>query len=147
MAQKWQADGWSPSIDVVNLNEAALHRLLAMLVECNLDYLRSVGPENIPPLHETHVRYIPDLYARERWATIPHIWMRGSADCKSLSAWRVAELIAAGENASCAVSRTPSRSGARIYHILVAREDGSLEDPSFDLGMGWHEGYCMRRKD
>jgi hypothetical protein len=142
----WQADGWAPAIDSVNLTETTLHRLLAMLVALNLDYLADVGAENIPPLYESHVRYIPDLYARERWATIPHIWSRGSADCKSLCAWRVAELIARGENASCAVSRTPSRSGARVFHILVQRENGSLEDPSYRLGMGWHEGYCMLKR-
>ena len=128
---------WSPTIDTAALDGETLNHLLPTLVNLNIDYLRAVGPDNVPPLYETRVRYIPDLFGRERWATIPHVYRRGCADCKSLCAWRVAELNVRGNNAKCGWIET----GPQQYHIVVCHEDGSIEDPSLELGMGWKEGF------
>lgn len=138
----WLTDGWVPRIEPVECSLATLDRLLAALIGMNVDYLRDVGPTCVPLLYETHVRYLPDLVGRERWATIPHVYTRGIGDCKSLSAWRCAELIVRGENAIACVQEILQGEGS-IFHVLVRREDGSLEDPSWRLGMGWKEGYAI----
>jgi hypothetical protein len=54
----------------------------------------------------------------------------GQADCKSLSAYRAAELLRDGEDARVVVKRT----GAHTLHARV-RVDGRIEDPSRRLGM------------
>lgn len=121
---------------------ASLERLLELLVQINLDYLRTHAAPRLYDESGARYRYeIPDR--PEQWLSIPWLAMSAwrpdvLADCKGLSAWRVAELRHNGERrARCAwsVSRV---SGRVVVHIRVRRADGSLEDPSAILGMGRH---------
>lgn len=76
----------------------------------------------------------------EYWLAIPHalvaIWTGDGLDCKSLAAWRTAELRVHGQEwrARCVVSGHDSPEGT-VYHVRVARGDGRIEDPSALLGM------------
>lgn len=62
------------------------------------------------------------------------------SNCDDLVSWRIAELRNAGENAKVRLKwqYDVSRS-SRMYHVLVRRADGTVEDPSLRLGMGTHK--------
>lgn len=95
-----------------------------------------VDPENagkIPPLYSGRIRYQRERPGEERWQSAEETARRGYGDCEDLAAYRLGELWAAGEKKARArvVTITPT-----LRHVMVARADGSLEDPSKKLGMG-----------
>lgn len=115
-----------------------MYLALQLLVDANRVFLRT--HPDFPPLYEAGVRYLRDADRRtqqspdsELWLTIPDAAHLGGADCKVLAAWRVAELQEAGENASCLL--IPPKRGGRVWHVVVQRADGTVEDPSKLLGM------------
>lgn len=115
-----------------------LYLALGMLIAANRLYLRT--HPDAPPLYESGVRYLRDAEQAtqkspdaELWLTIPDAIAYGGADCKVLAAWRVAELVEAGEDATPLV--VPPRPGGHTWHVTVQRGDGSEEDPSKILGM------------
>jgi hypothetical protein len=58
------------------------------------------------------------------------------SNCDDLAPWRCAELREAGEPAKIRVQwKRDARTGQKLFHILVRRADGSIEDPSLKLGM------------
>src|SRR6478735_4983930 len=70
---------------------------------------------------------------------IPGILEQGWGDCLHLSCWRVAELREQGEkDAQLAYTWKPviiqGRQG-RLFHCIVRRANGQIEDPSRVLGM------------
>lgn len=93
-----------------------------------------------PRLYESGVRYQPE-HATEEWLTWPDILSRGVADCEDLAAARASELRVSGEDRGArAVSY---QSGPKLWHAVVLRGDGTVEDPSLELGMGWHRGVIL----
>lgn len=110
----------------------ALTRMLSTLVDVNVDYLKRYP---MPPLYSSGVRYIGEQVGQEEWLAAPWVQARGGADCEDLCAWRVAELRIAGERANCVWSKHVSADSI-LYHIRVKRGNGSIEDPSLNLGMG-----------
>ncbi len=108
--------------------------LLDALVEVNRLYLRT---HHVPPLYKSGVRYKqePEDGKPEEFASIPIVLARGWGDCDDLAPWRVAELQEAGEPATIRISWRRSRNGRRLYHVVVRRGDGRVEDPSKLLGM------------
>lgn len=108
----------------------ALESLLEGLVLTNRELLRR---SQLPPLYASGVRYKRERPGRERWQTCEQTYARGFGDCEDLASWRAAELRRAGEiGATCVVRKT----GPRLWHVLVGRENGMIEDPSRILGMG-----------
>lgn len=87
----------------------------------------------VPSLYESGVRYEREPRGSERWLTPSMALLRGAADCEDLAAWRAAELRVSGEDtyAQPQVVRT----SPNTWHAVVARSDGSFEDPSAALGM------------
>lgn len=67
------------------------------------------------------------------------------SNCDDLVSWRIAELRNAGEAAKVRLKWQfdPTR-GARMYHVLVRRANGQVEDPSKRLGMGNHASVAGR---
>lgn len=132
-----------------SLPDRAIGHLLEALASWNCDLLRSErrAGRPLPPVYQSGVRY-----AREReWIRLPNgslelegleDWIdaleavrRGQADCEDLACWRAAELRLAGHpRARVVFNVAPGRTG-RLFHILVDRGDGELEDPSRALGM------------
>jgi hypothetical protein len=127
-------------------NAYALRALLDCLTRIDQAYL--LDHPRTPSLHGSGV-----VYGRtEVWDAIPAIIDRTYGDCKSLTAWRVAELRRAGIQARPVFRFNPRRDGANDYHILVqvirptrySVRDGSgalYEDPSRDLGMSSENLY------
>ena len=111
---------------------------LESLILTNRLYLRL---HKVPCLYESGIRYEeePGGQGYEDFASIPIILSRGWGDCDDVVSWRIAELRNAGENAKIRLKwQYDPRNHARMYHVLVRRENGRVEDPSLRLGMGNH---------
>jgi hypothetical protein len=130
-----------------NDSEKVLDMILELLVQIDILYLRR--KPKTPKLYESGVRYYHDGI-RDEWFSVDEAIHEGLADCKGLSAWRVAELRESGEDrgAKCtkkfAIVEDPTIGGRLVlYHVLVQRSDGNIEDPSRKLGMNLPEpdGY------
>lgn len=121
-------------------NAYALMALLDCLTRLNQAYLM----HNVAPtLYGSGV-----VYGRTKiWETIPAVMARGYGDCKSLTAWRIAELRAAGVDCNPVFRWNPRKSNPDVldFHILVQRMDGVFEDPSKVLGMGQNENGPILR--
>lgn len=119
----------------------ALNLCLEFLVGINRAYLRD---------HSTKSLYRSGVvYGRTvEWDSIPAVIQRGYGDCKSLSAWRIAELRESGSECRPTFRWVRRRNGKKDFHILVAvaRQGGSplWEDPSKTLGMGANENRWFR---
>lgn len=98
-----------------------------------------------PRLYSSGVRYVANGARTELWRTVPEVLVlsrsTGGTDCQDLAAWRAAELVVRGQDpAARAVSRLyvldePSGDSTMLFHAVVRRGDGSVEDPSAALGM------------
>jgi len=129
--------------------------ILEALVKVNQGFLRT---HNVPPLYKSGVRYgeepagalifktagsgaVESNFAKningqvEEFADIATIISRGWGDCDDLAPWRCAELREAGEKAKIRIQWKTTKAG-KLFHIVVRRGDGSVEDPSAVLGMG-----------
>ncbi len=127
-------------------------RILGYAIKANLDTLVKVDQlylqrHCVKPLYRSGVRYKnePNNIVKlggvakaqnriEEFAAIPAVIERGWGDCDDLAPWRVAELREAGEKAKIRITWAPTSRGT-LYHIVVRREDNSIEDPSLLLGM------------
>jgi hypothetical protein len=97
---------------------------------------------NLPPLHRSGVRYQPEAtYGQglEEFALPFQTNARKFGDCDDLAIWRIAELMASGEDAGCRCEWNGPR-----MHVLVRRSSrpfvllpapqGPEEDPSISFG-------------
>lgn len=87
----------------------------------------------LPALYTSDIRYRPEPWAgggTEEWADPYEVLERGWGDCDDLVLYRVAELIASGENATV---QTMWKRGTKRHHVRVRRANGAVEDPSLIL--------------
>ena len=112
----------------------AIKAVLDACVKVNQQYLATY---DLPTIYECGVKYQPEPdNGEEEFATIPVVLARGWGDCDDLAPWRVAELRAAGEPAKIRIKwKKNPRTGSKMFHVIVRRADGSVEDPSRRLGM------------
>lgn len=115
----------------------AIKPLCEALVRIDQLYLMT-HPET-PALYSSGVRYQnePQGQAFEEFAPIPTLLERKWGDCDDLAPWRAAELrVRHGEKAKIRVQWKRIGPGKeKLFHIVVRRADGSIEDPSRILGM------------
>jgi hypothetical protein len=118
----------------VAMNIPASPKLLAAacwgLVAVNVQLL---ARSQLPSLYRSKVVYRPEPVGQENWLTCEQIYSRGTGDCEDLASWRAAELRRAGEPARVVVIRSTTphlRRRGRVYHAVVRRADGRIEDPS-----------------
>lgn len=115
-----------------------LRSLLDALISIDMAYLRNHATL---PLYRAGV-----VYGRtQEWERIPDVMLRGYADCKSLTAWRVAELRHKDLKANPVFRWRVRNDGSNVkdFHILVQTTTG-FEDPSRLLGMGNSEWSHMK---
>lgn len=126
---------WRALIEPPELTDRVVELLLGTLFSIDLDWLER-HPET-PRLYASGVRYAREEY--ERWRAIPIVLEDGEGDCECLACWRSAELVATGQDkrARPIWRKKPRRNAPDrwLYHIVVRRGDGSIEDPSKRLGM------------
>ena len=124
---------------IPEVSRGAVRHALEALVRRNQDLLRE---HDVPPLYAARVAYRPEPGGQEDWDALDIVWPRGYGDCEDLAGWRAAELRESGEpaRADCYVSRV-SPEGRRVWHCIVVRADGTIEDPSIQLGMLRRRGH------
>lgn len=133
---------------------APLQILLESLTRINEYHLRRAMKQGefYPPLYHSGVVYKEEAPGREDWPDIPRVLANGWGDCEDLAAWRAAELRVAGidcepvlkwkwiPRAEMLAAGYPRKhvpkKGIWLVHCLVRFPDGSIEDPSKELGMG-----------
>lgn len=89
---------------------------------------------SLPPLYNSGVVYDREEEGTETLAAPSLVHARGYGDCGHLALWRLAELRNAGESAQFHF-KAVRKSRPRLFHVLIRRADGTLEDPSRILGM------------
>jgi hypothetical protein len=117
-------------------NALVLRASMDYLVTLNRIYLSTAKQHGypVPGLYQSGIRY----GRTQVWDTIQAALQRRHADCKTLSAWLIAELQERGFAAQPEFRWNPRPSGERDFHILVMTEKG-IRDPSKDFGMGADE--------
>lgn len=115
----------------------AVRILCEAAIFSNRVYIREFKPA---PLYASGVRYKNEpIGLPDELLDIPTIVSRGWGDCMHLCCWRVAELREQGEKARIAFVwkhlKQPEGNKLRLFHVIVRRGDGKLEDPSRKLGM------------
>jgi hypothetical protein len=123
-------------------NAAVLRISLDYLIALNLDYLRR---HTVPPLYQENIYYKRTV----EFEPIPAVQLRGYGDCKSLTAWRIAEYRRAGKFAKPVFRWNPRSDGMYDYHILIflgiTNGISRHEDPSKVFGMtGAENGEVWR---
>lgn len=125
--------GDHPSWRASRMMGLALKPILEALTTVNFMFLKT---HHVAPLYATGVRYKnePKEWLNEHFDSVPVVLKRGWGDCDDLAPWRCAELRALGERARIRIQwkRLPQ---GRLFHIVVRRENGQIEDPSAILGM------------
>lgn len=116
-------------------------RGLAQLLDCltrwNVDLMTHYRGR-VPPLYSAGVRYKRENYQGihpEDWRDCLEVVRRGGGDCEDLACYRAAELRMQGEPARAMFVERETPAGGRLFHIVVQRRGGRLEDPSRQLGM------------
>lgn len=125
---------WCPTFVPPELASWVLRHLLEAQVRINVEaHQRGY---RLPPLYTSGVRYEREPRGQERWLSAPWIYELGAGDCEDLACARAAELRLAGLPAF-AIPKAPTArvGGGKLYHIIVDRTGGELEDPSRRLGM------------
>lgn len=115
-----------------------IREALEALICSNRLYL---SMHHCPMLYESGVRYEEEPLGQpyEDFSAVPIVLARGWGDCDDLVSWRIAELRNQGENAKVRLKwQYDPGKRARMYHVLVRRANGQVEDPSLRLGMGTH---------
>lgn len=101
--------------------------LVEALAQANGMFLREFP--KTPSLYTAGIAY----EETEAWRDIPALLAARKGDCKSLVAWRLAELRKQGTKALVQVVYIP-RPGEHLFHVQI-RKGGGTEDPSRFLGM------------
>lgn len=112
-------------------SEKSLLWLLESLVEIDRIELRRF---KLPPLYKSGIRYVREPPGREVWKDAIRLQQELIGDCEDLACRRVAELRNNGKKARPYI-RYRMDQGRYIYHVMVQRKGGALEDPSRILGM------------
>jgi hypothetical protein len=111
-----------------------LDHALGVLQGINEHLLRTrrIGGQPIPPLYAAGVHYEREPDGREWWQTVADNVIEREGDCEDLACHRAADLVVYEREPARAVAK---RTGAHLYHAVVQRADGTIEDPSARLGM------------
>lgn len=76
-----------------------------------------------------------DIQTNDHYVYLPENDVTVS-NCDDLAPWRCAELRNAGEHAKIRITwREHPLTGQKVFHVVVRRENGEVEDPSLKLGM------------
>lgn len=117
----------------------------AQVANLSLEYLCAIDRAYLRR-HATPALYKSGVtYGRTRiWESIPDALARGKADCKTLSAWKMAEDRNKGIWVMPAFRWITNPQGVRDYHILLEYKD-HWEDPSKILGMERYHALMRQR--
>lgn len=129
---------------VVDVDSAAFKSMARPFSEWARHLLESVVLLNrvqlrtgiVGPLYRSGVFYQREEPGVESFACASTVAKRGFGDCAHLAAWLAAEYQEQGdEEAHVFIKWFPKSESGRLFHVLVKRGNGTVEDPSKVLGM------------
>lgn len=118
-------------IDTTNQEEAAA--LLILLFELNMARARREAA-TLPSLYKSGVKYVSQDPRACAFRTPKEVVDRKGGDCKQLVLWRIAECRNAGIDCKPRIIWL-NQKNKFVAHAQVRHPDGSVEDPSYNLGM------------
>jgi len=128
--------------EVFGLNRPQSEKALLWILESMVNIARGelrnarLRGKKLPPLYRAGVRYEREN-GTENWKDPITVFEDGFGDCEDLAIWRTAELRNNHKAAKPYIRyRIDPVTGMYIYHVMVMRAGGKLEDPSRKLGMG-----------
>lgn len=86
------------------------------------------------PLYESAC-YKREPEGSEVWQSNAALYQRGLGDCEDLVCARVAERLLIGDSCRPGLKRQVRPNGSILYHVIIGNPDGTIEDPSAELGM------------
>ena len=109
--------------------------MLEALTRANQLEMRDAAAAGVPLpwLYDAGVRYVRERRGAERWQPSSRLRRRRKGDCEDLTADVAAWLREYGGEPHARAFAV--QVGPTTIHCLVEREDGSVMDPSRDLGM------------
>ena len=118
----------------VALSEREIQEAISAVQRINEGQLRAGG---IPRIYESGVVYEREAKGApmpgvERFQTARDVHLLGHGDCDGLAPWRAAECVVLDGDRNAHAVVVPSSVG---YHVVVRHGDGTVEDPSAELGM------------
>lgn len=113
-------------------SQKAVLYLLEALVNINRLWLRT--HPSTPGIYESGIRYIRE-YDTEDWRDVPTLIKDGGGDCEDLASYLCAELRERHKEKCRPYIRWRKYNQFYLYHVLVQRANGQMEDPSAKLGM------------
>lgn len=116
------------SLGRVITSEPSLMKALEELCTLNEAFLR-LNPR-LPDIYKAGVRYLAEPPGEENWLTYPVLISLRAGDCEDLACARVAKLRQKGEHAKPHLYHK-----GNLWHVMVRRGNGRIEDPSSALGM------------
>ena len=116
----------------LGLSTKIMGHLLVLVYRTNLEILPHLS---LPSIYQSGVVYREEPMGIERWKDAMRVLHDGYGDCEDLACWRAAELTLSGIRAVPVFKSRMIAGNIRLYHILVKRADGIIEDPSYVLGM------------
>lgn len=113
----------------------ALQCLMECLIEINLIYLKRY---RTPQIEQSGLKYV----RTEEWDSIPDLLNKGFGDCKSLTAFDVAQIRNSGNNAKPVFRMAVNPTNARKeFHILTQTGSGFRDMSKF---FGMHQYNAQR---
>lgn len=126
-------DGYSKWLRHSRALGLAIKPVLEALVVIDQHFLRT---HQVPHPYSGILRYQEEPNnGIEEFAPASVVYKRGWGDCDDLAPLLCAWYRNRGERAKIRVQWRRNKNG-KLYHVLVRRADGSIEDPSRILGMG-----------
>lgn len=120
-------------IDIDTSNQERAAKQVCALIELAMPQAQQEA-KKLPPLFRSGVKYVSQDPKACAFRTPLDVYKRGGGDCKQLVLWRIAELRNAGQHATPRVIWLTEKQGL-MAHAQLRLPDGSIEDPSHNLGM------------
>jgi len=119
----------------LNISVPLVTAMLEALTQANQLEMETMAAAGLPLpwLYDAGVRYVREAPGAERWQTAGRVLRRRKGDCEDLTAYVAAWLRTHGGEPNARAFAVDG--GPNTIHCLVEREDGSIMDPSRDLGM------------
>lgn len=116
------------------ISKRVLEPLAEAVTRLSEDQIRAgIAPTFHDALGRGMVRWQPEAPGAERFDHAKTVMDRGHGDCDDLAPWRAGSLRATGEDPGARtimVQKSPT-----LWHAMVQKSDGSVEDPSREAGM------------
>lgn len=88
----------------------------------------------LPPLYKAGVKYLSQDPRACAFRYPKEVYERKGGDCKQLVLWRIAECRNGGHKCTPRIIWL-AQSDKLVAHAQLRHPDGSVEDPSYNLGM------------